>query len=121
MANTIDPAKRSPRLEDQVFKWYDGDAFTIEWEISLKEDETPVHYDDDDELIFSFYDRFEKNLIHQFTFDHIKNNTVSLVFTEEISKKFPVGKYVYCVKYINHEGERITIFAKNKVEVQACH
>ena len=116
----ISPAKRSPRIENETFKWFEGDAFTIEWEISLTENDLPIEYDEDDTLEFNFFDAAKKP-VYTFSFDHIQDDTVSLVFTEEISKKFPVGKYTYCVKYINHEGEIITIFAKNKVEVQKCH
>lgn len=121
MSHTINPAQQSPRIENQVFKWYNGDQFSINWTIHLKDDEVPITYDADDVLLFSFFTADEKTLVHQFEFNNIQDDTVTLVFTEEISKKFAVGKYVYCVKFIDHEGHQVTIFAKNKVEVQECH
>ncbi len=121
MAIDITPAKASPRLERETLKWYVNDSFSIEWMIQLLENNVPLNFDADDEVVFNFFTYDGKTLIHSFSFTDIQNNTVCLDFTEEVSKKFPVGKYTYCAKFINHEGTVVTIFAKKHVEVEACH
>lgn len=116
----IKPAKQSPRFEGETLKWYVNNTFTIEWGISLTKDNVPLVFDDNDEIVFEFYSG-DKQLVHEFRFDHIVNNSVDLDFTEEVSSKFPVGKYIYCAKFIDHDGTIITIFAKKKAEVERCH
>lgn len=119
--NEIKPAKSSPRIENSVLKWYHGDAFEIEWEVRLTQDNIPYEFDENDELIFSFYKNPSKVLVHQFTFTNIQDYTVVLGFTEEISKKFDIGQYSYCVKFNSHDGELVTLFAKERAEVEKCH
>ena len=117
----IKPAKSSPRIENGVLRWYHGDSFQIEWEINLTQNGRSYEFDENDELIFSFYRKPEKELVHQFTFTNIQDNMVTLDFTEEISSKFDVGYYSYCVKFNSHDGELITLFAKERAEVEKCH
>ena len=119
--SSIQPAKSSPRLENGVLRWYHGDCFVVDWTISLTKDGVPYQYDADDELIFSFYTRPDKELVHQFTFTNIQNNTVSLEFTEEVSNKFAIGNYSYCIKFNSHDGELVTLYAKERAEVDPCH
>ena len=76
-----------------------------------------------DSLEWNFWDA-DKKLIHTFHFDYVdiqEGDLVVLKFTPEVSAKFPIGKYTYCVKYFSHDDYIITINAKNKVRVQACH
>lgn len=119
--STIKPAKSSPRLENGVLRWYHGDCFTVDWTVNLTKDDIPYEYDENDELIFSFYTRSKKELVHQFSFTNIQDNTVTLDFTEEVSNKFDIGAYTYCIKFNSHEGEIVTLYAKEKAEVEACH
>lgn len=121
MAIDIKPAKASPRVDKEVLKWYVGDTFSIEWLIQLYKDETHLILDENDEIVFNFFTRDEKQLIHTFSFTNIQEETVCLDFTEEVSNKFPVGRYIYCAKFIDHDGTTVTIFAKKLVEVEPCH
>ena len=117
----IKSAKSSPRLENGILKWYHGDSFQIEWEINLTQNGEPYEYDSNDELIFSFFNKPGKELVHQFTFTNIQDGIVTLDFTEEISNKFDVGHYSYCIKFNSNDGELITLFAKERAEVEPCH
>ena len=117
----IKPAKQSPRFEGETLKWYVNNTFTVEWGISLTKDDEPLIFDENDEIVFEFYTSPGRELIHEFRFSNIEGNSVNLDFTEEISRKFPIGKYIYCAKFIDHEGTVVTIFAKKKAEVEACH
>ena len=125
---TITGSKESPRFDDikDILYWYAGDAFSIDWGLQLMniDDDTPHPYAEEDKLIITFFD-VKKNQVHQFSFDHILNNTVTTVFTPAISKKFPAGMYTYCIKYCwtdEDEQPRIqTIVDNKKVKVEACH
>jgi len=117
----LKPAKSSPRLENNILKWYLNDSFSIEWSFSLTWDEEPYMLDENDELIFSFFKFLEKEPVHTFSFTNVQDNSVSLDFTEEISKKFTPGVYTYCVKLNTHDGPIVTLYAKQRAEVEKCH
>ena len=118
----IKPAKASPRFEGETLKWYVNNTFSVEWGIDLTKDDEPYEFDEDDTIVFEFYkNSIGKEPVHTFTFENIQDNTVSLDFTEAITSKFPIGKYVYCAKFIDKEGVIVTIFAKKRAEVEACH
>ena len=124
--SVIPIAKPSPRISDSgVIYWYHGDAFLIEWTIHLIMDDTgeEIQFQQGDEFEWNFWDA-DKNLIHTFHFDYSdiqEGNVVNLNFTPEVSLKFDVGKYTYCMKYFSYDGYITTVNAKNKVKVQACH
>lgn len=119
-------AKESPRISDSgVIYWYHGDAFDIEWTIHLISEETgeEIEFQPGDSFEWNFWDA-DKKLIQTFHFDYAdiqEGNIVILEFTPEVSNKFAVGKYTYCMKYFSYDGYITTINAKNKVRVQACH
>lgn len=124
MSELIPIAKQSPRIEDGVIYWYHGDAFTINWVINLAENESALDFEDGDYLEWNFYSSKDKtNCIHSFHFeyDDIHDNEVSLNFSSEISQKFAVGNYVYCVKFYQHTGKIVTLWAANKAKVESCH
>ena len=120
----IPMAKQSPRIKDGTVAWYAGDAFIIDWEVHLTEGETPIIFEEGDQLIWSFFSVEDKvNPVHTFVFDYpdIHDYTVELFFTKEISAKFAVGNYTYCVKFLSHDGRVVTLNANNKIKVEACH
>ena len=115
----IKPAKQSPRLSGQIFKWYNGDAFSIEWNFAITVDDEPFTFSPEDKVSFNFFN-FEKEPVYTFNFTNVQNNKVTLNFTKEISAKFTPGNYSYCVK-LEHAGEIVTLHAKERVEVERCH
>lgn len=119
--SSIQPAKSSPRVENGVLRWYNGDCFTVDWTINLTKDDEEYEYNEDDELVFNFYDRYEEELIYSFSFTNIEDNTVTLDFTEDISALFDAGSYTYCVKFNGYDGEVVTLYAKLRAEVDQCH
>lgn len=96
----------------------------IDWEVHLTEDDTPIIFQEGDQLIWSFFSAVNKTTpIHTFTFGYedIEDNTVTLFFTKDVSAKFSIGSYTYCVKFICHDGRIVTLNANNRVKVEACH
>ena len=124
MSEIIPVAKQSPRIKSGVIYWYVGDAFDIDWDIHLTEDEKAIVFQPGDKLIWNFFSTTDKNKpVHSFTFEYpdIEDNTVTLKFTKEVSKKFAIGSYTYCIKFECHDGRVVTLNAQNKLQVEACH
>ena len=124
---TIAASQISPRFDDQrdVLYWFAGDTFDIEWNLMLLDaDTSEAHpYEPGDMLYITFFDA-KKNMIQQFKFTDVQNNTVVTHFTPAISKKFPPAVYTYCIKYQwDDDGEtRVqTLIDNKKVKVEACH
>lgn len=124
MNEVVPIAKQSPSITDGVISWYMGDAFVINWEVHLTEEEFPVEFQEGDRLEWSFFSILDKcNCIHKFIFNYedIDDYTVTLFFSKDISAKFKVGCYTYCVKFFSHDGRIVTINAHNKIKVEPCH
>lgn len=116
----------SPRIdEDGVIHLYPGDTAHIEFEIELYRNhettgqEIIVPITENDVIHVCFKNRYGQ-LIHEFEFTNVQNNTITICITEEITKKFKKGTYTYCVHVnsINIEGkETKTIAYENKMVV----
>ena len=114
----INISKQSPRIENNILYWYVGNTFTLEWTITLYDGEIPIVYSPEDTLTWNFYQRGELVGTFEFT-DILSTNTVNLVFDTEITAKFGIGEYTYCIKY---NGENLTtVDANGKVVVEKCH
>ncbi len=137
-------APLSPRMDNGVIKWFDGDTFTIQMLLSLVGkgldenghpiDDAPISLKPTDQVVVTFYD-CHKKIVHIFVSTNIPckpnepgYNTINLVFDTDISYKFPRGKYTYCVKIVRKkedgtvdEADITTLCAHNRVEVEPCH
>ena len=140
MSSYLNSAPLSPRVDQGVLKWFEGDTFGIDMEINLVREgidedgngkDDPVIFDDNDQLIVTFFNS-RREVIHSFIATHINEDptsemyhTISLTFTKAISSKFRKGKYTYCIKYLSKDSptavDITTICVNNKVEVEACH
>ena len=113
--SSLNTAKKSPRIEDGKFYWYEGNTFAIELEINLSnENGETITLSDTDTIIINC----SRNdiSIHKFTFREFFENKIVLNFDEELTKKFRAGSYEYTITYI---GTNITtIVAKNIMEVE---
>lgn len=119
MGNII-TAKQSPRIEDGILKWYEGDTFSFIWTINLTNKDTgnPMVFMPEESVDFEFCNEFGQ-LIQVFSFDNIPtDNKVRLDFNEDVSRKFRIGKYKYSVKY--NGINTVTLGACNKAEVEKC-
>ena len=122
-------AKDSPRLsEDNTLCWYEGDVFSINWKITLLDDQGNMkEFQPTDHLLFQFYSEDNPNKpVAKFDFTNITKDYVTLNFTSAISKKMPAGTYTYCVKYITYTDEGsintiTTVGANGIAKVDNCH
>lgn len=95
----IPAAKTSPRVENGCLCWYEGDTFEIQMQIELMDqDGENVNISGSDTVTVTFYDE-RRDAIQEFKFQNVQGNTVTLSFTDEISKKFLKGRYRYDMLY----------------------
>ena len=74
-------AKQSPRIENGIIKFYEGDTFSLNVEIELvDQDKLPVNIGADDTVEVVFLDKSE-NVVTEMTFSGVSNNTISVEFT----------------------------------------
>ena len=124
MSSIVPIAQQSPRIVGGEIQWYEGDAFTINWTIHLSEDEHPLEFQEGDVLVWNFFPSYcPATPVHTFTFQYedIVEDTVTLYFDRAISKKFKAGSYTYCVKFFARDGRTVTLNARNRIRVIACH
>ena len=97
--STIPAAKASPRIENGVLKWYEGDTFDLTIEITLV-DATPVAIDipASATITLIFYNE-RKAKVKDFIFTNIENNKIDVPMDAETSALFKRGRYSYDMKY----------------------
>lgn len=120
--------KSSPRFDGRTLKWYYGNTFPYTMTIELIDSGTgePIEINDGDRIVVRFYDR-RHNPVHEFEFEHLdvfesdgkELVDILLVFNEEVTAKFPVGKYYYCTTY--YGNYTTTIWGNADAEVEQCH
>lgn len=112
---SLPSARSSPRIINGVLKWYEGDTFTLDIELELTDQDGMTIDTTGKEVDFLFYNR-SNELVKEFIFKNIQNNTVTLVFNTDVSALFPMGEYHYDVHYIS--SDRTTIVRNNDVIVE---
>lgn len=118
----------SPRFEGDTLKWFCGNTFPYSMEIALLDGDTgeSIIPSNGDRITVRFYDA-RNNLVHNFDFPNLSSYKIDDIdyveivmnFNEDVSSKFKVGKYKYCVTYY---GEYVTTLWDNaEAIVEKCH
>ncbi len=116
MAVKIPSAKPSPRIVNGILYWYEGDTFPLYLDFELSDaDGEPITVTSAAEIEITFYDHRETD-VKTFSFTGVQNNTVTLVFDENVTALFPSGEYTYDIVYRN--GYDRTIVHDNEVIVE---
>ena len=78
--SVLKPAPLSPRMDNGILKWFDGDTFTIQMVLSLVGNgydeegnpvkDAPIALDPTDQVVVTFYD-CHKKLVHVFVSTNI--------------------------------------------------
>lgn len=101
-------ARMSPRIVNGVIKWYEGDTFSLRVEIELTDEaDEQIMIQPTDEVRFVFRNN-RKEIVHEIRETNIENNCVTLYFTENVSAKFPKGRYEYDVYYNGEERKTLS-------------
>lgn len=113
----IPHAEPSPRIVNGEIHWYQGDTFSIELHLDLRDqDDTPIEIVPDDTVRIIFRDRKGTDMNVFDTFTGIVNNVVTLDFNTARTAKFIKGEYQYDVVYTGQN--RTTIANDNRVVVE---
>ena len=92
-------ARMSPRIVNGVLKWYAGDTFELQVDITLQDqDGEPIAIKDTDTIEFEFFNK-KRDPVKKFTFTNVVNGSVLLVFDEEVTELFSAGEYTYDIYY----------------------
>lgn len=113
---TIPGAKVSPRIENGVLIFYEGDTFklNIEIELKLQSGET-VSIASSEQICFEIFDHRGVELWSK-TFTGVTNNTIAFEMDEEMVDLFHEGEYSYTIYY--NGSYTTTVAAQNKIVVE---
>lgn len=115
MSTTLTSANNSPRIDNGVIYWHEGDTFALQLDITLSDGTNNITLTDGKTILVNIY--HQDILVHQFQFTSFPNNNqVVLNFNETVTRKFPKGKYNYNIVYIGNDIT--TIVANNLMEVE---
>lgn len=114
--NVIPGARMSPRIANGCICWYEGDTFSLVLRMELEDqDGADVTIGESDTVKVTFRDRTEQT-VQEFSFESVAENSVTLDFTDEVTKKFPRGVYTYDILYTH--GDRTTLASRNIARVE---
>ena len=108
-------AEQSPRIcDDGTIRWYEGDTFNLEFDLTFTDEagnELPVEANDKVSICF-------KNIANEIVYEYevIGTNILNININEEVTKKFKIGDYRYCVR--RNAQYITTVIHKNKVVVE---
>lgn len=115
--NLAQRTKQSPRFENGMLCFYEGDTFDLELELNLTEDGEPVAIKQDDLITLEFYgDKCkDKTAVASIEFTNIENNKITLRWTPQFTANFKRGRYTYRMKY--NSSYITTLVADNAILV----
>lgn len=118
-------AKKSPRIENEVLKWYYKNTFTYNIHLRLVDDTTGAEIDlgPEDKIRFIFYTEGSSCVVHTFEVsgENLSDKLIVLNFNDEISAKFKPGRYQYCATLYTQSGRIKSLLINCKAEVERCH
>lgn len=114
MADLAAKTKDSPRIENGVLYFYEGDTFVFKLDLNFTQDGEPLEIEPTDTVIFEFKDE-RGDIIASQIFTNIVDNKVDMEWDTEFTSHFSKGKYTYRARYIS--DFTTTIIADNVVIV----
>lgn len=115
--NNLPSARSSPRIVNGVLKWYEGDTFDLQLEITLQDqDDLPVTLKTTDVVDIVFMNAKNK-IVKELSFTKISNGLITLSFDEALSALFKAGEYTYDV-YLTSGTNRTTLAKDNMIVVE---
>lgn len=113
----LESAKMSPRIENGVLCWYEGDEFSLSINLALTDgDGEKITIAPEDKVNILFTDEKDEK-IKEFVFTAVSADTVTLEFMDETTALFKEGKYKYNIT-IEHKGITTTLANGNDVSVE---
>lgn len=111
-------AKLSPRIENGVIYWYEGDTFRLHLHLELWDTEgLPVEPREEDTAELCFYNKsMDPVMTLQFTSEQVRSGILTLPMDEAATALFPAGRYTYDLRLLGQE--RKTLIRGGIVEVE---
>lgn len=99
LTGKLPAAAVSPRVVGGMLKWYAGDTFRLQVQLSLQDQNgNPVEIQEGHKVEFVFRDHRDRQ-VHRVVFENVEDNCVTLVFDEAVTAMFPAGDYTYDAVY----------------------
>lgn len=98
-------AKMSPRIENGVLYWFEGDTFRLNLILTLKDqDGAAVTVKAEEQLELTFCNK-RRDTVKTVVFSGAEAATgkVKLVVDEDLSARFPAGRYSYDLRLLGEE------------------
>ena len=108
-------AKNSPRVcEDGSIRWYAGDTFNLEFDITFTDDDDNIlEIKPTDKITICFRDAYGKLVFESET---VGTNILNVNIDAETTQKFKQGIYTCCIRLCSNFVT--TVIRKNKVVVE---
>lgn len=111
--------KQSPRNENGIIKWYEGDAFYLPFVLRDYVTKEPFVLGERDKFVVEFFDCRERVI---YTCDVLVPEADGLYkvhIDKDVTKRFKQGKYHYKIEYHKNDSETIqTIKDCGDIEVE---
>ena len=106
MAN-VPAAKQSPRVEDGVIKWYQGDTFKIKFIVTIKDKETQevIPLQNGDVITITFVNHGTHIKVYSFT--EFEDNSFELFVNDTDTLLFKKGTYRYKITHFRDYNRTI--------------
>ena len=116
MEGVLPHAKASPRIANGCLCWYEYDTFSFGMLLALTDqDGEAADIQSEDTVKVTFYDCTNEK-VHELQFTGIVGNVVEMEFTDEVTRKFPRGRYHYDILYTH--GDKTTLVRGNAAIVE---
>lgn len=112
--NLAQRTKQSPRFENGILCIYEGDTFDLQLDLNLTRDGEAIDVQPTDVVTLEFRNVACKtgDVITTVDFTEITDNQIILHWDNELTAKFPKGKYAYRMKY---NAEYITTLVADNI------
>lgn len=95
--------QQSPRIENNVIKWYEGDVFYLSFDFINENTNAPIELIEGDSFEIDFFNGCR--LIKTIKITEKTNGLYLCYIDERTTRLFTVGEYSYTVQYIRNNGE----------------
>lgn len=118
MAN-IPSADISPRIENGVLYWYEGDTGTLVFDIELTDQDGEALTIDPADTFDVIFRNERRQAVQTFSALTATDGQISMTFDSTVAAKFPKGRYTYDVIYTrDSDGKVTTLCDDNEAVVQ---
>lgn len=112
--------KQSPRIENGIIKWYEGDAFYLRFPLTQKvgDDKVPYILGDNDSVSFEITDCRDRTIVIMESLPQNEYGVCLAHIDKETTKRLTEGKYHYKLRLHVNDSEVIqTITNCGDIEV----